>query len=71
MIERERERERKQPPCPLAQRVCLRASVADGAYECAITTLMNDISLTLHMEKPRRREGGVKKTPVYSPDARP
>lgn len=52
----ERGREREQSLCPLTQRVCLSASVADGASECAITTLMTDISLTLEsvcMEKSR------------------
>ena len=54
--EKEREREREQPPWPLTQRVCLSASVADGASECAITTLMTDISLTLELIPPHGKE---------------
>lgn len=63
--------------------MCLSASVADGASECAITTLMTDISLTLEPipphgkeqqkkrgEEGERGEAGEKKT-LYSPDARP
>ena len=53
---REREKEREQPPCPLAQRVCVSASVADGASEYAITTLMTDISLTLEPIPPHGKE---------------
>lgn len=74
---RESEGEREQSLCPLTQRVCLSASIADGASEYAITTPMTDISLTLEsvcMEKSRGGEGCAekkKKTPHYSPDASP
>lgn len=56
--ESESKREREQSLCPLTQRVCLNASIADGASEYAITTPMTDISLTLEsfcMEKQQRR----------------
>lgn len=74
---RESEGEREQSLCPLTQRVCLSASIADGASEYAITTPMTDISLTLEsvcMEKSSGGEGCAekkKKTPHYSPDASP
>lgn len=50
------ERKTEKPPCPLTQRVCLSASITDGASECALTTLMTDISLTLESICPHGKE---------------